>query len=123
MRPGGDRNRSAVEAERQAEGRAAAAPERGERRGHDIVAALGEFATQAPSAARHDQSLAETDGVGREAAAVLDGDLDARLRRDPLADRGRSGRGEGARQIHDFAARQGSERRVYMVETGGGKFE
>src|SRR5262249_29259003 len=63
--PGGDRNRPAVEAQRQAEGRAAAAQERGERRGHDVVAALVEFRAQPPPAARHDQSLAEADGIGR----------------------------------------------------------
>src|SRR5215468_579525 len=85
MRPSGDRNRPAVEAQRQAEGRAAAAQERGERRGHHVVAALVEFRAQPPPAARHDQRLAEADGIGRKAAAVLAGDLDARLRRDPLA--------------------------------------
>src|SRR5262249_35124061 len=37
MRPGGDRSRAAVEAQRQAEGGAAAAQERGERRGRDVA--------------------------------------------------------------------------------------
>src|SRR5258708_3698455 len=120
---GGEGSRAAVEPQRQTEGRAAAAQEGGKRRGHDVVAALVEFRAQAPPAARHDQRLAEADGVGGKAAAVLDSDLDARLRRDPLADRPVCGRGGRAPPIHDLAAGQGSERRVHVIEALVREFE
>src|SRR5258708_15674413 len=80
---GGDRNRAAVEPQRQTEGRAAAAQEGGKRRGHDVVAALVEFRAQAPPAARHDQRLAEAGGVCGQTAGGLGNGLRSRLPRDP----------------------------------------
>src|SRR5262245_55217569 len=123
LRDGGKRDRPAVEPQGQAEGRAAAAQEGGERRRHDLVAALSKFGPQAPPAAGHDQRAADPDGIGGKATAILDGDLDPLMRCDALADCLPPDGGEGVRQIHDFAAGQRCERGVDVVEAGVREFE
>ena len=119
----GDRHRRAVEPQRQAEGRTAAAQERGQRGRHHAIAALGKRGAQARAAARHHHGIAEADGVGGETTPVLAGDLDALLWRDPRANGVTPGLGKGIGQIHDLAARERGERRVHVVEARIREFE
>src|SRR6185437_10811420 len=65
-RPRIGRGATAIQSQRQAEGRAAAAQERGERRADDAIAAHLEAAAQAAAAVGEHDRVAETDRVGGE---------------------------------------------------------
>ena len=84
MRRGG-RGGTPIKPQRQAEGPAAAAQERAERRGHHAVAALLQPVAEGLAAAGQHDGIAKADRVGSEAAAVLGGNLDTVLRYDALA--------------------------------------
>src|SRR5216683_3266493 len=117
------RFRGAVEPQRQAEGRAAAAQERAQRRADDTIAARLETAAQAGAARRQHDGVAEADRVGGEPARILLIELDAQLRRHARADLADAGGGEGAGEVHDLALAQRAERRVHMIKARIGQLE